>query len=71
MTGVSLELTDKEAAHFRDYQEYREAFETLVDAGVFATKNGKAVLHFDSSGTLQQITFDVVGWKKSTRTQVA
>jgi len=70
MIGVNLSLSEADALAFREYMEYRDLFTTLIQTGVFNTKNGKAILHFDNSSTLQQITFDVIGWKK-THTQVA
>lgn len=37
------------------FQQYYEPFTVMIDAGVFATKNGSIALNFDSYGTLQNI----------------
>lgn len=60
---ITLILTTPEAIMFRDFQQFHEAFATLVKAGVFDIKHGNAQLNF-SNGELQNITINEVVWKR-------
>lgn len=61
---VKLELTPYEAELFMAFRKHQDQFEVLREAGVFDVRNGKAVLSFDSAGTLQDIDFDIKGYKR-------
>lgn len=65
MTGVLVELSPADAALFLEFRRLQDTFATMVATGVFNTRNGKAILHFDNEGTLAQIDFDVVGFKRT------
>lgn len=74
MTGgnlISVEMTEDEAKLFLKFREYQNDFLTLVNSGVFETRNGVAILHFDRDGTLQQVNKDVVVYKKGLPVVVA
>lgn len=58
MTGASnvvVELTAIEASKFVEYQRHRQLFLTLLEAGVFETKNGTATLSFNHEGMLMEV----------------
>lgn len=63
LNEVLITLTTPEAIMFRDFQACHEAFATLVKAGVFDIKYGKAILNF-AEGDLKNITIEEVKWKK-------
>ncbi len=52
---VTLFVEPIDVAKWKTFQQYYEPFTTIVNAGVFLIRNGNAVLHFDSQGTLQTI----------------
>lgn len=52
---VSVEMTEDEASRFIAYQQYHDIFNVLLDNGVFDTKNGSVVLHFNFQGQLMKI----------------
>lgn len=52
---VTIFLTPPEVAMFKDFQEYHATFTLLAQKGVFNIKNGKAIIHFDSNGYIQNI----------------
>lgn len=45
-------------------EAYRQKILTLIANGIFNIKNGKAELHFDAEGTLQQIVINVVKYRR-------
>lgn len=62
---INVELTEEEAVSFIAWRKHQDCFETLLRAGVFNTKKGKALLHFDLEGLLMLITFpDYEAWKR-------
>ena len=61
---IKIELTQHEADCFVAFRKNQELFEILLQAGVFKTKGGKAVLHFDKDGEIVQVSYDFIGWKK-------
>ena len=36
----------------------------MIEQGAFSIKNGRVVLHFDHTGTLQIIAVDYIKWKR-------
>lgn len=60
----NIQLTKEEADLFVEFRKYEIVFKTLLDSGVFDTKNGSAVLSFNSSGNLMQINFNVIKFKR-------
>lgn len=60
----NLELTKEEADLFVEFRKHEILFKILLDSGVFDTKNGSAVLSFNSSGNLMQINFNTIRFKR-------
>lgn len=56
MTGVTLNLSQEDAELFLKFRQHQDTFEILERSGVFALRNGHAVLNFDADGTLTDIT---------------
>lgn len=52
---IPIYVLDEDAKKFLLFQQYYDIFCTMIDNGVFATKNGSVSLHFDNNGTLQTI----------------
>lgn len=61
---INIELTNEEAVLFRKFREHQDTFSVLDQAGVFDIRNGKAVLNFDSSGTLCDIECNLKLYKR-------
>lgn len=61
---VKLELTPADAALFLKFREHQEKFNILLSNGLFNVRNGCAVLNFDGAGTLTQVDFNIVMYKK-------
>lgn len=59
ITIQSPDIKDKEA------QRALDIIFKQFDEGVFNIRNGKAVLNFDSDGTLQTIEFNVTKWRRN------
>lgn len=55
METIAVYIPDEDANKFLLFQQHFEPFSIMLDSGVFEIKNGSAVLHFDSNGTLQAI----------------
>jgi len=67
MTGekvVNIELTEADAAAFREFIKVREVVEIMSNAGIFALKNGKAVLNFNGNGVLEGIEVRQSAYKR-------
>lgn len=45
-------------------ERWRQNIEVLVVQKIFALRNGKAILNFDSEGILQQITVEYSPWRR-------
>lgn len=52
---ITLFIEPIDVGRWKLFQQFYEPFTTIVDSGVFAIKNGHAVLHFDKLGVLQRI----------------
>ena len=61
---IKVEVTNGDAVLFRQFREYQDVFQHMLNAGVFETRNGVAILNFDSSGTLTEIRRDTLVYKK-------
>lgn len=59
-----IDLSEKEAHLFVQFQKNYNTFVTLHDSGVLNIKNGKAILNFDSNGTLCDIECNIKVYKK-------
>jgi len=55
MEKIAVYIPDSEAQKFLLFQEYFEPFSIMIESDVFSIRNGSAILHFDSNGTLQTI----------------
>lgn len=64
MEKIAVYIPDQEAAQFLLFQEHFEPFSIMIDAEIFAIRNGSATLHFDSNGTLQTINRSDVLYSK-------
>ena len=53
---------------FDEVERYKEIIHTLITSGALNIKNGKAILNFDHQGILQQITTDMVKYKRNKQT---
>jgi len=42
----------------------QEILTALVSSGAWRMKNGKAIIHFDSTGTFQGVQMDYWAWKR-------
>lgn len=58
-----------EGATFEQTERCREMIHTMFEQGIFHIKNGKALLHFDHEGQLQQIEVDLIKWKRNKPSQ--
>lgn len=52
---VTIELTVKDCALFKLFQEHYEFFRILIDAGLFTIKQGSIDIHFDTHGNIGAI----------------
>jgi len=52
---VIVYLTTPEAIMFKDFQCFHSTFFTLVKAGVFDTKGGSVIIHFDKDSNIRKI----------------
>ena len=48
-------MTTDDARLFVSYRKHQDLFNFLVDKGVFDTKGGSVVLHFNASGRIMKI----------------
>ena len=60
---LKIELTDEDARLFKLFREYQDRFKVLLDNKVFETKNGKAILNFDSAGKLRQVNINKICYR--------
>lgn len=69
MTGesnlVTVELSEYEAKAFVQFQKHYKDFMALHEGGVFNIRNGKAILHFDATGGMTEVDYELVGFKKN------
>ena len=49
---------------FEETNRCREIIHTLCESDFFKIRNGKATIHFDHQGTVQQIGMDIIQWKR-------
>lgn len=49
---------------FEETERCRAIIHTLFQNEIFNIRNGKATLHFDHEGTLQQIQVDTTRWRR-------
>lgn len=61
---IKVELTEHEAKAFVEFQKHYKDFMALHEGGVFNIRNGRATLHFDTNGSMVQVDFELVGFKK-------
>ena len=59
---ITIEL---EGIGFPETERCRAIIHSLFEQGVFNVRNGKAILNFDSDGTLAEIEFNVKKWKRN------
>lgn len=52
---VSVVLTALDAQRLLVFQKYYIELKEIIDGGVFETKNGKAILSFNSDGKMMEI----------------
>lgn len=62
--SIVIELTDKDALLFRKFREHQDTFTTMENAGIFDIRNGKAILNFDSIGSLNDIEANMKLYRK-------
>lgn len=61
---IIIELQDPDALAFRLFREHQDSFVAMLKAGVFETRNGVAILNFNSEGVLTEIRKDVLTYKR-------
>ena len=54
---------------FEEVERCREIIHTLFESDFFKIKNGKATVHFDHQGIVQQIGVDSIRWKRDKNLQ--
>ena len=64
MTNKGTIQITLEGVTFEETERYRQMIHTLFQAGVFAIRNGKAILNFDSDGLLSEIEIQVKRWRR-------
>jgi len=64
MSIIKLELTIEDAEKFKRFQRYYDDFSTMVNAGVFDFKSGKALINRDRFGILQEIKIEFIKYRK-------
>lgn len=64
MEIIKIEMTNEDALLFRAFRQHQDAFMVLYAAGVFNIRDGEAHLRFDHQGSLSEIQFNVVGYKR-------
>lgn len=52
---TTIELTEKEAALFVEFQRMQDTWMKLVNSGAFKVKSGSVTLHMDEHGVLRKI----------------
>lgn len=55
MNEVTIILIDKEVILFKQFREYQDRFQFLVQNGVFGLKRGSATINFDNAGNISSI----------------
>lgn len=65
LTNVVVEMTPEDAALFLEFRKQQDTFRALIQADVFTTRNGKAILNFNADGVLTRISKDYVEWERS------
>lgn len=56
---VTIGLTEEEAKLFLEFQKYYNNFKTLIEGKAFETKSGRAIIHFNSQGTIDAIELQI------------
>lgn len=59
-----VDLTEEEATQFIAWRKYQNKFHELLEAGVFSIKGGKAIINFDWTGEIMQVSLDHISWKR-------
>lgn len=54
---VIIELSDRDARLFKEFQRHYETFDLLLSRGVFDVRNGSVILDFDKNAQMQTIRF--------------
>lgn len=54
---IKIELSEQDAIRFREFMKNYDAFNLLLERGVFDVKNGSVVMDFDKDSILQTIRF--------------
>jgi len=62
---TSIEMTDEDAQLFVWVQQNWDKLNILKQAGVFCTKNGSIILHFDALGMLMQVESNKIEFKRT------
>jgi hypothetical protein len=60
---IPVYLSEEEACLFKKFQQYRNDFEILLEAGFFDFKNGLAKGHRDFNGKLRRVEIEKVAFK--------
>lgn len=63
-TQIKIDLNEKDAQLFLEFQKNYELFSTLVSSGVFNIRNGNAIMSFNPEGRLDSIQITIVGFKR-------
>ena len=61
---IKLELSEQEAESFKAWRQYQDTFETLLNAGVFAVRNGMVRLTFNQDGVLISVWREGEEWRR-------
>ncbi len=61
---IKVEMSEHEAKAFLEFQKHYKDFMALYEGGVFNIRNGRAIIHFDAVGTMVEVDFELVGFKK-------
>lgn len=64
MKLVTLNLTEEQAILIAKVKDHHTKLAILMAHGVFDVKNGKAILNFDSEGTLRTVVIEEVVFKQ-------
>ena len=59
-----IEMTEDDAVLFRAFREHQDNFSILYARGVFNVRSGKATLHLDEQGIVNDIKLEITSFKR-------
>lgn len=61
---IKIELTPTECEIFRQFRQYQDTFQIMLNHGVFSVQKGTVTINFDKNGNLGSIDINRMTYRR-------